>query len=404
MSTIMPPAANSFLIGAPGPLRSDSLHFPDDQSLFRPEKYSLRQRQKRTILPNDPGADDGSSDECPRKPTRPSTKAPPKSTTTNTSVTRPKASKKKPKTKAAPLSKYRRKTANARERTRMREINSAFENLRKFVPLSLDSETPTSTNEKLTKITTLRLAMKYIQKLNDMLCHGGTDVVFDENNLFETTNNHISSLENEGMCLDDIEANHKNNSNISNNNNNSHMNNNNNNNHHKGYELNLNLDDTSKDLFNELLMTAYGTTTVDNKPRTSKTATLKSRTSYSKTSTPFSKDRYSRITNSKAMLNPGLHSPIDHHMDLGLLLESDGESLHLSEPCLSPLSKGVRSSFGCSARSAMDLGLLLDSDNDSLELSEPCLSPLNGLDTLNPFGDLIHGGFAEHANLDMYLT
>lgn len=33
-----------------------------------------------------------------------------------------------------PLSKYRRKTANARERSRMKEINSAFETLRKAVP------------------------------------------------------------------------------------------------------------------------------------------------------------------------------------------------------------------------------------------------------------------------------
>ena len=33
-----------------------------------------------------------------------------------------------------PLSKYRRKTANARERSRMKEINFAFETLRKAVP------------------------------------------------------------------------------------------------------------------------------------------------------------------------------------------------------------------------------------------------------------------------------
>lgn len=70
------------------------------------------------------------------------------------------------KSKSAPLSKYRRKTANARERTRMKEINQAFEALRKAVP----QITPTQQqNEKLTKITTLRLAMKYISALSAAL-------------------------------------------------------------------------------------------------------------------------------------------------------------------------------------------------------------------------------------------
>ncbi|XP_066145038.1 helix-loop-helix protein delilah-like isoform X2 [Euwallacea fornicatus] len=73
----------------------------------------------------------------------------------------------KPKAKSAPLSKYRRKTANARERNRMREINQAFEALRRVVP---HMQVPTnSSNEKLTKITTLRLAMKYINALSTAL-------------------------------------------------------------------------------------------------------------------------------------------------------------------------------------------------------------------------------------------
>lgn len=73
----------------------------------------------------------------------------------------------KPKQKPAPLSRYRRKTANARERSRMREINTAFETLRKAVPhLSGCTQSP---NEKLTKITTLRLAMKYINALSSVL-------------------------------------------------------------------------------------------------------------------------------------------------------------------------------------------------------------------------------------------
>ncbi|KAK3931240.1 Helix-loop-helix protein delilah [Frankliniella fusca] len=68
----------------------------------------------------------------------------------------------RPKQKPAPLSKYRRKTANARERSRMREINVAFETLRRAVP---HTAAPACASEKLTKITTLRLAMKYIAAL-----------------------------------------------------------------------------------------------------------------------------------------------------------------------------------------------------------------------------------------------
>lgn len=73
----------------------------------------------------------------------------------------------KPKEKPAPLSKYRRRTANARERTRMQEINDAFEHLRKVVP-----SFPTKNgmdNTKLTKITTLRLAVNYIAALSQIL-------------------------------------------------------------------------------------------------------------------------------------------------------------------------------------------------------------------------------------------
>ncbi|ENN80852.1 hypothetical protein HUJ04_005321 [Dendroctonus ponderosae] len=78
---------------------------------------------------------------------------------------RPDQGKGKP--KSAPLSKYRRKTANARERNRMREINQAFETLRRVIP---HMQAPaTGSNEKLTKITTLRLAMKYISALSTAL-------------------------------------------------------------------------------------------------------------------------------------------------------------------------------------------------------------------------------------------
>lgn len=68
--------------------------------------------------------------------------------------------------KPALLSKYRRKTANARERSRMQEINQAFETLRMVVPHVSASQ---QENEKCTKITTLRLAMKYISTLSAVL-------------------------------------------------------------------------------------------------------------------------------------------------------------------------------------------------------------------------------------------
>lgn len=73
----------------------------------------------------------------------------------------------KPKTSPAPLSKYRRKAANARERGRMEDINQAFETLKSVLPNI--EEGP---NFKMTKITTLRLAMNYISALRDMLGHG----------------------------------------------------------------------------------------------------------------------------------------------------------------------------------------------------------------------------------------
>ncbi|XP_066937803.1 uncharacterized protein [Macrobrachium rosenbergii] len=65
-----------------------------------------------------------------------------------------------------PLSRYRRKTANARERYRMRQINTAFESLRGVLPSWVCSRKAAS---DLTKITTLRLASAYIRALQDIL-------------------------------------------------------------------------------------------------------------------------------------------------------------------------------------------------------------------------------------------
>lgn len=72
----------------------------------------------------------------------------------------------RPKSRPAPLSKYRRKTANARERHRMKEINNAFESLRKVLPETVELQAPSSA---MTKITTLRLAVSYIRALSHVL-------------------------------------------------------------------------------------------------------------------------------------------------------------------------------------------------------------------------------------------
>ncbi|XP_046664290.1 helix-loop-helix protein delilah-like [Homalodisca vitripennis] len=86
--------------------------------------------------------------------------------TADPDVWRPPKDKKKH--KSMPLSKYRRKTANARERSRMREINDAFEALRRAIPQMESRNCP---SEKLTKISTLRLAMRYISALDGLLRH-----------------------------------------------------------------------------------------------------------------------------------------------------------------------------------------------------------------------------------------
>lgn len=64
------------------------------------------------------------------------------------------------------LSKYRRRSANARERSRMREINEAFEALRRVVTGASHADHQA---EKMTKISTLRLAMRYITALSEAL-------------------------------------------------------------------------------------------------------------------------------------------------------------------------------------------------------------------------------------------
>merc|ERR1711899_695533 len=67
----------------------------------------------------------------------------------------------KPRPKSQPMSKYRRKTANLRERQRMGEINTAFEKLREKIPTPIQAKN--AKLEKLTKINILHVAINYIR-------------------------------------------------------------------------------------------------------------------------------------------------------------------------------------------------------------------------------------------------
>ncbi|XP_071525287.1 uncharacterized protein [Panulirus ornatus] len=107
-----------------------------DRSSKTVEKYALR---PRTIIKR--LQQERSRQEVPKRPTR-------------------------CKSRPAPLSKYRRKTANARERHRMKQINNAFESLRRILP---DTAALQPASPSMTKIMTLRLAASYIRALSDVL-------------------------------------------------------------------------------------------------------------------------------------------------------------------------------------------------------------------------------------------
>merc|ERR1711953_178646 len=70
------------------------------------------------------------------------------------------------------MSKYRRKTENAKERERMKKFNEAFENLRQKLPGRVLVD---NIGEKDTKVSALRSAIHYIKSLQDLLadCDSG---------------------------------------------------------------------------------------------------------------------------------------------------------------------------------------------------------------------------------------
>lgn len=65
-----------------------------------------------------------------------------------------------------PLTKHRKKLACTRERSYMREINQAFENLRNVLPAAADCRNDDSA---VAKMTTIRLALRYITALTHLL-------------------------------------------------------------------------------------------------------------------------------------------------------------------------------------------------------------------------------------------
>ncbi|ESO96433.1 hypothetical protein LOTGIDRAFT_159843 [Lottia gigantea] len=71
----------------------------------------------------------------------------------------------KTKQEAQPLSKYRRRSANARERCRINDMNLAYEQLRNVLP----QMSPVYSKNKLSKQTILTLAMNYIAALRRVL-------------------------------------------------------------------------------------------------------------------------------------------------------------------------------------------------------------------------------------------
>merc|ERR1719412_2697366 len=74
--------------------------------------------------------------------------------------------------KKARLSKYRRKSANAKERERMKKQNDVFEVLKQILPVD---KARRKDEDKETKVTTLRSAIEYINSLQSLLddCEAG---------------------------------------------------------------------------------------------------------------------------------------------------------------------------------------------------------------------------------------
>merc|ERR1712154_410951 len=87
------------------------------------------------------------------------------------------------------LSKYRRKTANAKERERMKKMNDVFATLKSVIPADGKAD---NEEEKETKVTTLRSAISYINCLKQLIedCDAGlvenTDFIENDENMIKS--------------------------------------------------------------------------------------------------------------------------------------------------------------------------------------------------------------------------
>lgn len=364
------------------------------------EKYSLRQRQKRRhimgrIVDSQGYVSDNSNESLQNiMPSKEQS-----------------FSNGKSKSKAAPLSKYRRKTANARERTRMREINSAFENLRHCVPACITNEDVGSTNEKLTKITTLRLAMKYIRVLSDALVNpqkADNDFLYDcvlykphDRVCVESSD----EMDAQVLCLGEEKS-------------------------KKLKVLTPKLVPSRKTSFpkrqSKKEKPKHIVSTIPNACQTSPASSAyASLTSSDSSASPVSTSPSYHFDSIN--LNSSTSGSSQHHSmsDLSnLMLESDGESINLSERCLSPLHTKHKISslsstdlFECSPsdmsslENPLELSLRLMDPVDSLTFSpvrnvpspSSCFSPLLSLEPLGTF-DIFQSDFNEHVALDLFLS
>ena len=386
------------------------------------EKYSLRQRQKRKhLLPNNSVDSQGYASDNSIDSLNNSRDSPQYSSRLTKSCHGNNAGKSK--SKAAPLSKYRRKTANARERTRMREINQAFETLRTCVPPNITNEDSASTNEKLTKITTLRLAMKYIGILTDALDNPNEA---DYDFLYECTQPRSFSsqaIENLEPMLKEVKEKPKEKAKSNKNT--------------KPAKTNAvarkasatkRLTKKQKTMKNENVSTIIPCTNYQESPGSNASSAYASLSSASESAaSPISNSSYlfeQATGNHNFTYNQPKHQNYHNSMsDLSnLMLESDGESLNLSEHCLSPMQQTQaqhksNEPFECSPtemqtlENPLELSLrLMEPTADSLSLSvdpiiptSACISPLMNLESFNAF-DLFHTEFNEHNALDLFLT
>uniref|UniRef100_A0A1A9V364 BHLH domain-containing protein n=1 Tax=Glossina austeni TaxID=7395 RepID=A0A1A9V364_GLOAU len=396
------------------------------------EKYSLRQRQKRKhFLANALDSQDYNSDNSSESGQNGLNSVKNFAIHSNSNAG-------KAKSKAAPLSKYRRKTANARERTRMREINTAFENLRHCVPSCITNEDAGATNEKLTKITTLRLAMKYIRILSEALTKPGEA---DYELLYDCTQAKLYSpatIKTMELSKGEKESNEK----ICT--------------KRKGNKVKMknNAEKQKTNVTRKSLtkrQTSKKQKPIDTQNYYTSPASLRCQESplsnissaYASLSSDFSASPLSNssyVYENQNVTTNFIYTPSNHqqnyqnptHYKTGsaennnLLLESDGESLNLSESCLSPLQTANRTCSNTTKSyenaDAKDLTSLENPLELSLRLVEPaqedsltftidqvdpppsaCISPLMALEPFNPF-DLFHADLAEQTALDLFLT